>query len=203
MALARCRLATRHLDLVRNRTQHVNADGTEVFWPYVRDENLARDIALPAPRPHASHRWHRKEDGSGNISYEPENHSHMVHLRAQRVAYIANDIPDAVLEGDEDAEVLVVGWGSTWGAITAAVNRARDEGLKVARVHLVHLNPFPKNFGDLLRKYPSAGAEMNLGQLVKMIRSEFLVDAKAISKVMGQPFSTSELYLAISGAIND
>ncbi|HUP73388.1 MAG TPA: 2-oxoacid:acceptor oxidoreductase subunit alpha [Acidimicrobiales bacterium] len=184
---------------------HVNADGTEVFWPYVRDGNLARDIALPGT-PGLMHRIGgiEKEDGSGNISYEPENHSHMVHLRAQRVAQIANDIPDAVLEGDEDAEVLVVGWGSTWGAITAAVNRARDEGLEVARVHLVHLNPFPKNFGDLLRKYPKVLVpEMNLGQLVKMIRSDFLVDAKAISKVMGQPFSTSELYQAISGAIND
>jgi 2-oxoglutarate ferredoxin oxidoreductase subunit alpha len=184
---------------------HVNADGTEVFWPYVRDANLARDIALPGT-PGLMHRIGgiEKEDGSGNISYEPENHSHMVHLRAQRVAQIANDIPDAVLEGDEDAEVLIVGWGSTWGAITAAVNRARDEGLKVARIHLVHLNPFPKNFGDLLRKYPKILVpEMNLGQLVKMIRSDFLVDAKAISKVMGQPFSTSELYQAISGAIND
>jgi 2-oxoglutarate ferredoxin oxidoreductase subunit alpha len=184
---------------------HVNADGTEVFWPYVRDENLARDLALPGT-PGLMHRIGgiEKEDGSGNISYEPENHQHMVQLRAARVAQIANDIPDAVLEGDEDAEVLVVGWGSTWGAITAAVNRARDEGLKVARIHLIHLNPFPKNFGDLLKRYPKILVpEMNLGQLVKMIRSDFLVDAKAISKVMGQPFSTAELYQAIAGAIND
>ncbi|MEO5837437.1 MAG: 2-oxoacid:acceptor oxidoreductase subunit alpha [Acidimicrobiales bacterium] len=184
---------------------HVNADGTEVFWPYVRDANLARDLALPGT-PGLMHRIGgiEKEDGSGNISYDPENHAHMVHLRAARVAQIANDIPDALLEGDVDAEVLVVGWGSTWGAITAAVNRARDEGMKVARIHLVHLNPFPKNFGDLLKRYPKILVpEMNLGQLVKMIRSDFLVDAQAISKVMGQPFSTAELYQAISGAIND
>ncbi|MEO8697720.1 MAG: 2-oxoacid:acceptor oxidoreductase subunit alpha [Acidimicrobiales bacterium] len=184
---------------------HVNADGTEVFWPYVRDANLARDLALPGT-PGLMHRIGgiEKEDGSGNISYDPENHAHMVHLRAARVAQIANDIPDALLEGDEDADVLVVGWGSTWGAITAAVNRAREEGMKVARIHLVHLNPFPKNFGDLLKRYPKILVpEMNLGQLVKMIRSDFLVDARAISKVMGQPFSTAELYQAISGAIND
>jgi 2-oxoglutarate ferredoxin oxidoreductase subunit alpha len=184
---------------------HVNADGTEVFWPYVRDANLARDLALPGT-PGLMHRIGgiEKEDGSGNISYEPENHQHMVQLRAARVAQIANDIPDALLEGDPDAEVLIVGWGSTWGAITAAVNRARDEGMKVARVHLIHLNPFPKNLGDLLRRYPKILVpEMNLGQLVKMIRAEYLVDARAISKVMGQPFSTAELYHAISGAIND
>jgi 2-oxoglutarate/2-oxoacid ferredoxin oxidoreductase subunit alpha len=184
---------------------HVNADGTEVFWPYVRDENMARELALPGT-PGLMHRIGgiEKEDGSGNISYEPANHAHMVQLRAARVAFIANDIPDALLEGDPDADVLVVGWGSTWGAITAAVNRIRDDGMKVARVHLMHLNPFPKNFGELLRRYPKVLVpEMNLGQLVKMIRAEYLVDAQAISKVMGQPFSTSELYQAISGAIND
>jgi 2-oxoglutarate ferredoxin oxidoreductase subunit alpha len=184
---------------------HVNADGSEVFWPYVRDENLARDLALPGT-PGLMHRIGgiEKEDGSGNISYDPLNHEHMVRLRAARVAQIADDIPEAVLEGDEDAEVLVVGWGSTWGAITAAVNRARDDGMKVARVHLVHLNPFPKNLGDLLRRFPKVLVpEMNLGQLVKLIRAEFLVDARAITKIMGQPFSTAELYHAISGAINE
>jgi 2-oxoglutarate ferredoxin oxidoreductase subunit alpha len=184
---------------------HVNADGTEVFWPYVRDENLARELALPGT-PGLMHRIGgiEKEDGSGNISYDPENHEHMVKLRAARVAQIANDIPDAVLEGDPDADVLVVGWGSTWGAITAAVNRAREDGMKVARVHLIHLNPFPKNFGELLRQYPKVLVpEMNLGQLVRLIRAEYLVDARAISKVMGQPFSTAELYHAISGAINE
>ena len=184
---------------------HVNADGTEVFWPYVRDENLARELALPGT-PGLMHRIGgiEKEDGSGNISYDPENHEHMVRLRAARVAQIANDIPDVEVEGDDDADVLVIGWGSTWGAITAAVNRAREDGMKVARVHLVHLNPFPKNLGDVVRKYPKVLVpEMNLGQLVRLIRAEYLVDARAISKVMGQPFSTAELYHAISGAINE
>ena len=184
---------------------HVNADGTEVFWPYVRDENLARELALPGT-PGLMHRIGgiEKEDGSGNISYEPENHEHMVRLRAARVAQIANDIPDAVLEGDPDADVLVLGWGSTWGAITAAVNRAREDGMKVARVHLIHLNPFPKNLGELLRRYPKVLVpEMNMGQLVRLVRAEYLVDARAITKIMGQPFSTAELYHAISGAINE
>jgi 2-oxoglutarate ferredoxin oxidoreductase subunit alpha len=184
---------------------HVNTDGTEVFWPYVRDANLARELALPGT-PGLMHRIGgiEKEDGSGNISYDPANHEHMVRLRAARVAQIANDIPDVEVEGDEDADVLVVGWGSTWGAITAAVNRARDDGLKVARVHLVHLNPFPKNLGDVLRRYPKVLVpEMNLGQLVRLIRAEYLVDARAITKIMGQPFSTAELYHAISGAINE
>ena len=112
----------------------------------------------------------------------------MVHLRAAKVAGIANDIPPVEVEGDADAELLVLGWGSTWGAIGAAVRRVRARGLKVAHAHLVHLNPFPANLGEVLRRYPKVLVpEMNLGQLCRMVRAEYLVDARSLSKVQGQP----------------
>jgi 2-oxoglutarate ferredoxin oxidoreductase subunit alpha len=139
-----------------------------------------------------------KEDGSGNISYTPENHEKMVHLRDDKVAGIARDIPAATLEGDADADLLVVGWGSTWGAITDAVARVRTAGHKVARVHLVHLNPLPPNLGTIVRNHRRVLVpEMNLGQLCRVLRAEFLVDAVSLSKVQGVPFTAAELEAAI------
>src|SRR5690606_22711717 len=134
---------------------HEAEDGTMAFWPYLRDENLARPWAIPGT-PGLTHRIGgiEKEAGTGNISYDPANHEYMVRTRAARVEKIADDIPLAKVEGDEDADLLVVGWGSTWGAITAAVQRARQEGHRVARVHLTHLNPFPRNLGEVLRAHP-------------------------------------------------
>jgi 2-oxoglutarate ferredoxin oxidoreductase subunit alpha len=145
-----------------------------------------------------------KEAGTGNISYDPANHEYMVRMRAARVAKIADDIPPALVDGDDDADLLVVGWGSTWGAIATAVERARSGGHKVARVHLTHLNPFPKNLGEVLARYPKVVVpEMNLGQLCRLLRAEYLVDAKPISKVMGQPFTAAELHEHILGALGD
>jgi 2-oxoglutarate ferredoxin oxidoreductase subunit alpha len=143
-----------------------------------------------------------KQDGTGNVSYEAENHSFMVHLRAERIDRIADDIPAAVVEGDEDADVLVLGWGSTWGAITSATRRVRKAGKKVAHVHLVHLNPFPSNLGELLGRYRTVLVpEMNLGQLSMLVRAKYLVDATPVTKVSGQPFTAGELEQAILGAI--
>jgi 2-oxoglutarate ferredoxin oxidoreductase subunit alpha len=143
-----------------------------------------------------------KEDVSGNISYEPENHERMVQLRAAKVAGIADDIPEVEVEGDADAKLLVLGWGSTWGAIGAAVEQVRATGAKVARAHLVHLNPLPRNLADVLRGRKSVLVpEMNLGQLTKVIRAEFLVDAQCVSKVQGQPFTVGELVARIEQAL--
>ncbi len=180
---------------------HTTTSGQEVFWPYARDaDTLARDWALPGT-PGLMHRIGgiEKEDGSGNISYEPANHEHMVHLRAAKIAGIAADIPDVVVEGDvDDAELLVLGWGSTWGAIDAAANRVRKRGHRVAKTHLVHLNPFPRNLGDVVRRYPRVLIpEMNLGQLSKLVRADFLVDARSVTKVRGIPFTAGELEHAI------
>jgi 2-oxoglutarate ferredoxin oxidoreductase subunit alpha len=181
---------------------HVAPDGTEEFWPYLRDpETLARPWAIPGT-PKLMHRVGglEKEDGSGNINYTPENHELMVHLRAAKVAGV--DVAPVGVLGDEDAELLVLGWGSTWAAIDSAVQRSRRAGHKVAWVHLVHLNPLPANLGDILRRYPKILVpELNLGQLARVVRAEYLVDARALSKVQGMPFTATEIEAAIEEAL--
>lgn len=188
-----------------SQPNHVDADGEGRHWPYVRDpETLAREWAVPGT-PGLMHRVGglEKEEGSGNISYDPANHGLMVATRAAKVAGIAADIPPVEVTGDvDDADVLVLGWGSTWGSIVSAVERAREGGHKVAHAHLVHLNPFPSNLGDVLRRYPRVIVpEMNLGQLSRLVRAEFLVDARSVSKVEGTPFTAAELHDAIVGAL--
>ncbi len=184
---------------------HVNAAGQAEFWPYLRDPvTLARPWAIPGT-PHLMHRVGglEKQDGSGNIDYTPENHERMVRLRAAKIAGIAADIPPATVAGDEDADVCVLAWGSTWAAIHAAVERLRRGGDKVAWVHLVHLNPLPANLGDLLRRYRKVVVpELNLGQLCRLVRSEYLVDAISVSKVQGLPFTSDELETAIKGVLS-
>ena len=183
---------------------HTAADGTEEFWPYLRDqETLGSPWAIPGT-PKLMHRVGglEKEDGSGDINYTPENHERMVHLRAAKIAGIANDIPLAEIVGDDDAELCILGWGSTWAAIDAAVQRTRRAGTKVAWVHLTHLNPLPTNLGELLRRFPKIIVpELNLGQLCRIVRAEYLVDAKSISKVQGLPFTAIELEDAIAEAL--
>jgi 2-oxoglutarate ferredoxin oxidoreductase subunit alpha len=191
---------------VATTPNHTNEDGTEGHQPYVRDpETLARQWALPGT-PGLMHRIGgiEKEDGSGNISYDPANHEAMVRLRAAKVAAVAKSIPPAELEGDADAELLIVGWGSTWGAIGAAVASTRAEGKKVARVHLMHLNPFPSNLGELLRGAKRVVVpEMNTGQLTKMLRAEFLVPAEVLSKVQGPPFTAAEIKKCIDDVLEE
>jgi 2-oxoglutarate ferredoxin oxidoreductase subunit alpha len=171
-----------------------NHDGD--FWPFLRDpETLARPWAIPGT-PGLMHRIGglEKEDGTGNISYDPENHERMVRLRAAKVAGIANDIPDVEVDDVDGARLLVLGWGSTWGSIQAGVRRVRVRGRKVARAHLMHLNPFPKNLGEVLSRYERVLVpEMNLGQLSRLIRAEFLVDAISMNKVKGVPFRAAEI----------
>ena len=179
---------------------HVNEDGTEEYWPYLRDpETLARPWAIPGT-PGLMHRVGgiEKEDGRGDISYTPANHTKMVHLRADKIAGIAKDIPEATVMGDADADVVLLGWGSTWAAIDAAVQRTRRAGTKVGWIHLTHLNPLPPNLGDLLRSFRHVLVpELNMGQLCRIVRAEFLVDAKPVTKVQGLPFSSAELEAAI------
>ncbi|HEX3088734.1 MAG TPA: 2-oxoglutarate ferredoxin oxidoreductase subunit alpha, partial [Ilumatobacteraceae bacterium] len=184
---------------------HTNEDGTTEFWPYLRDpETLARPWAIPGT-PGLMHRVGglEKEDGRGDINYTPENHQRMVELRAAKIAGIANDIPPAVAVGDvDDADICVLGWGSTWAAIDAAVQRTRRRGVKVAWVHLTHVNPLPSNLGEVLKKYPRVIVpELNLGQMCNIIRANYLIDAKSVSKVAGLPFTARELEDAIEGAL--
>jgi 2-oxoglutarate ferredoxin oxidoreductase subunit alpha len=183
---------------------HVSDEGLDEYWPYLRDpETLARDWAIPGT-PGLMHRIGgiEKEDGSGNISYEPANHERMVHVRRDKIQGITRDIPPTEVEGDADADLLVLGWGSTWGAIGAAVDTVRAEGHKVARAHITHLNPLPADLGDILRRYRKVLVpEMNLGQLTKVVRAEYLVDATCISKVQGQPFTGAELAAAVLTAL--
>jgi 2-oxoglutarate/2-oxoacid ferredoxin oxidoreductase subunit alpha len=181
---------------------HVDEEtGARSFQPYLRDpETLARPWAVPGT-PDLMHRIGglEKQDGTGNVDYDPVNHEKMVHIRQAKIDGIAAHIPDVQVAGDVDqADILVVGWGSTWGAIDGAVARVRAAGHRVAATHLVHLNPFPRNLGEVLQRYPRVLVpEMNLGQLAHQLRAEFLVDAKSFNKVRGLPFTASELEQAI------
>ncbi|MFD4250714.1 2-oxoacid:acceptor oxidoreductase subunit alpha [Amycolatopsis thermoflava] len=171
------------------------ADGSGEFWPYVRDpETLARAWAVPGT-PGLEHRIGglEKQDGKGNISYDPDNHDHMVRLRQAKIDGV--DVPD--LEVDDpsgEARVLALGWGSTFGPIGAAARRVRKQGMPIAQAHLRHLNPFPKNLGEVLARYDKVVVpEMNLGQLALLLRAKYLVDVHSYTKVAGLPFKAEEL----------
>jgi len=172
----------------------------ENFRPYRRDpETLARPWAIPGT-PGLEHRVGgiEKQDVTGNISYDPLNHEHMVRTRAEKVARIAQDIPDIVPEGDAQGDVLIVGWGSTSGPITGAMSTLRAKGHKIGHVHLRHLNPFPRNLGEVLKRYTKVLVpEMNMGQLVMLLRAKFLVDAIGYNKIQGKPFKQSEIEFKI------
>ena len=175
------------------------------FWPFLRDpETLARPWAIPGTEG-LEHRIGgiEKQDGSGNIDYDPGNHELMTQLRAAKVAGIAKDIPLMEVDDPSSASLLVLGWGSTWGVAQQAVRQARARGLSVAHAHLVHVNPFPTNLGEVLARYQHCLIpEMNMGQLARLVRAEFLVDAKTISKVQGLPFRASEIEDAIVETLN-
>ncbi len=177
----------------------------EVFWPYLRDdETLARPWAIPGT-PGIEHRIGglEKGDGHGNISYDPANHDYMVRIRQAKVDRIAESLPP--LEVDDPsgaAKVLVLGWGSTYGPIGAACRRVRKDGLDVAQVHLRHLNPFPQDLGEILKRYDAVMVpEMNLGQLSMLIRAKYLVDVAGYNQVNGMPLKAAELAEAITDLI--
>ena len=170
----------------------------EGFLPYGRDpETLAREWAIPGT-PGLEHRIGglEKEEGTGNVSYDPPNHQRMCELRAEKVKRVAALFPPTEVHGD-DGGTLVIGWGSTFGAIRAAVDHCRTQGARLGQVHLRHLNPLPADLGDILRRYDRVLVpELNLGQLVRLLRSEYLIDAQPVSKVQGQPFLVRELTAA-------
>jgi 2-oxoglutarate/2-oxoacid ferredoxin oxidoreductase subunit alpha len=174
------------------------------FLPYKRDpDTLARPWAIPGT-PGLEHRIGglEKSDSTGNVSYDPDNHDLMVRMRARKVAGIAADIPELEVDDPDGAELLVLGWGGTYGPITAAVRRLRREGKNVAQAHLTYLNPFPRNTGEVLRRYPKVLVpEINLGQLVKLVRAEYLVDAVGYHRVTGRPFRSDELAEAMEAML--
>ena len=180
------------------------SEGDDEFMPYSRDPaTLARPWAIPGT-PGLEHRIGglEKADVTGSISYDPENHDLMTRLRAAKVAAIANDIPPLAVDDPDGADTLVLGWGSTYGPIGAAVKRVRRAGHSIAQAHLHYLNPFPLNTGEVLRSYDKVLIpEMNLGQLLKLVRAEFLVDAIGYNRVRGTPFRASELAEAITALV--
>jgi len=183
---------------------HTAPDGSPEYWPYLRDPStMARPWAIPGT-PGLEHRIGglEKADGTGNISYDPVNHERMVRIRAEKVAGIARTIPLTDVDDPGGGEILVVGWGSTWGPIQAAAKGLRARGRRVATAHLMHLNPFPSDLGEVLRRYPRVLVpEMNLGQLSRLLRAEFLVDARSYNKIQGLPFTAGELEVAIIAAM--
>ena len=175
------------------------------FQPYLRDEEtLARPWAIPG----VAGLEHRiggleKQDVTGNVSYDPENHDRMVRLRAQKVAGIARDIAELEVDDPDGAETLVLSWGGTYGSVAAGVRRVRATRKKVAHAHLRYLNPFPRNTGEVVRRYEKILVpELNLGQLVKLIRADFLVDAAGFNLVRGIPFRASEVADAIAAIVD-
>jgi 2-oxoglutarate ferredoxin oxidoreductase subunit alpha len=171
------------------------ATNPEGFQPYRRDpETLSRPWAVPGT-PGMEHRIGglEKQETTGAVSYDPVNHERMCQIRAEKILRMQQDIGPTAVYGDETG-VLVMGWGSTWGAIRTVVDGMRKEGRKVAHVHLRHLNPFPADLEAVLRRYDHVLVpELNLGQLSKLVRAQFAIDVKSVTKIQGQPFKTTEL----------
>jgi 2-oxoglutarate ferredoxin oxidoreductase subunit alpha len=175
---------------VPNRTEKAG------FYPYLRDPvTLARPWAVPGT-PGLEHRIGglEKADVLGNVSYDPENHHRMTILRQAKIAGIAADIPPLEVYGADEGDLLILGWGSTYGAIRSAVERLRDRGLAVSHAHLRHLNPLPANTGDVLAAFRRVVIpELNLGQLLMIIRARYLIDAIGYNRVRGKPFRILEI----------
>jgi 2-oxoglutarate ferredoxin oxidoreductase subunit alpha len=219
MAYEACRLAVQHMSPVILLSDGFIANGAEPwklprvdelpaipveyrrdpdgFLPYGRDpQTLARPWALPGT-PGLEHRVGglEKTDGTGNVSYDPENHQHMVELRAGKIALVAEDIPPAEVLGEAKGDLLVVGWGSTFGAITSAVRRAQGEGRKVSHLHLRYLNPLPRNLGEVLAAFDKLLLpEINMGQLALLLQGRYLREVIPLNKVQGTPFKATEIY---------
>ncbi|CAN5607683.1 2-oxoacid:acceptor oxidoreductase subunit alpha [soil metagenome] len=182
---------------------HESGEGGSKYLPYKRDELLVRPWAIPGT-PGLEHRIGgiEKQDVTGNVNYEPANHEHMTHTRAKKIENIATTIPDLEVHGPDDAELLVIGWGGTYGTITTAVDRCQKRGLKVARAHFRYLNPMPKNTEAVLKRFKKILVpELNSGQLAFLLRGKYLAPAQSLSKVQGRPFLVSEIEAAIEKAI--
>jgi 2-oxoglutarate ferredoxin oxidoreductase subunit alpha len=180
----------------RGKTFHTDEDGNPQFLPYVRDEDtLARVWAKPGT-PGLEHRLGglEKDDETGNVSYDAANHQKMTQLRAEKVKRVQQEIPPTQVHGDASGELLVLGWGSTKGAIEEAVERANDKGLPAARVQLRHVWPLPADLGDVLDRFDQVLVpEMNNGQLVRLLRDEYLADVRPLNKIQGRPFRAEEI----------
>lgn len=174
------------------------------FLPYARDERLVRKWAIPGTEG-IEHRVGglEKEDGTGNVSYDPDNHQKMTNIRRDKRDNVALNIPEQVIDqGTESGDVLILGWGGTYGTIRTAVHQLRKEGMDVSHAHLQYINPFPKNLGEMMKRYNKIVVpEINDGQLVRLIRSEFMIDAIPVNKVKGRPFGVTELKTAIQNAV--
>jgi len=183
-------------DLERIPVSHPSAPNNgDPFMPYQRNADLARPWAIPGT-PGLEHRVGglEKQDVTGNVSYDPENHEHMVRLRAQKVANVAESIPPTKINGPASGDLVVLSWGGTYGACTTAVETAQSEGLSVAHVHLRHLNPFPNDLEKILRNYKHVLIpELNMGQLHSLIRTRYLIDAVPLNKIKGKPFAVAEI----------
>jgi len=185
--------------LPKFNVQHPDGSQAEKFLPYEHNEELSRHWALPGT-PGLQHRIGglEKSDGSGDVCYDPENHEHMIRLRRRKIDGIANSIPEIELLGEESGKLLVLGWGSTYGAITSAVEQCHAKGIKVSSAHLRYIDPMPKNLGDILKRFDRVLVpEMNLGQLKMLIRANYLVDAVGLNKVIGKPFKVIEIQAKI------
>lgn len=184
-------------------THPTNPEG---FFPYLRDENtLARPWAIPGT-PGLEHRLGglEKQNKTGNVSHDPLNHELMVHLRAEKVARMAADIPPVEVFGKEEGDILVVGWGGTYGAICSAVEQLQKEGMAISSIHLRYLNPFPSNLKQVLDSFNTVICpELNMGQLALLLRAKFLVDVQSINKVQGQPFKIQEIIDGIKNYLKE
>jgi 2-oxoglutarate ferredoxin oxidoreductase subunit alpha len=226
IAIEACRLAMQHMVPVILLTDGYLANGAEpwripnaadykkieirhhtdpaTYLPYSRNENFVRPWAIPG-QPGLMHRLGglEKADITGGVNYDPANHQRMTDLRHAKVAKIADDVPLLAIRGDPTGDLLLLGWGGTYGSIISAVDKARARGLKVSSAHLRHLNPMPRNVGEVLRGFKKVLIpELNMGQLRLLIRGRFLVDARGLNKVQGKPFLVEELEKAIDLMLN-
>ncbi|MFO0936621.1 MAG: 2-oxoacid:acceptor oxidoreductase subunit alpha [Gemmataceae bacterium] len=178
---------------------HESGDDPSRFLPYKRDELLVRPWAIPGT-PGLEHRIGgiEKQDVTGNVNYEPANHEHMVRTRAKKIENIAEVIPPLEVNGPDSGDLLVIGWGGTYGSITTAVERCQKKGMKVSQAHLRYLNPMPKNTGEVLKRFKKILVpELNAGQLLWLLRAKYLAPAEGLNKIQGRPFLVSEIEAAI------
>ncbi len=179
-------------------------EDNENFLPYERNERLARPWAVPGTVG-LQHRIGglEKQDGTGNVSYDPDNHQHMIDTRQRKVALVADDIPEQSVDGPESGDLLVLSWGGPYGSCATAVHMAQSEGKSVSHCHLRYINPFPRNLGDILNRFSRVLIpELNLGQLRFIIRSEYLINAEGLNKVQGKPFSVAEVKAKIDSLLS-